>query len=151
MCTADDCGISRLSSSLFYAPLLPKPSITSCLPPGVGGWGGRLRSSRSLALTSSETFTCEYELTWTWNRRRFPNLHLINTRGVAPEDIKPCIECWCEDRGVRKASGKESGSVFCCKKCPSSAPNVTIGYRLEINIVYRWVMSQWSMLPWGMS
>jgi hypothetical protein len=77
---------------------------------------------------------------------RTVNLHLIDTRGVAAADLKPCIECWCRQEGGGGGSDSgaiayvqpPTGSVGCCRRCPSAlrgaAPDVE--YRYQYNTTY---------------
>ncbi len=67
---------------------------------------------------------------------RLVNIHVINTLGVAPEDVPRCIECWCTD-AEHELKGKHGGGS-CCSQCPSSALNTTINtYHLQFNVTYR--------------
>lgn len=67
---------------------------------------------------------------------RLVNIHVINTLGVASEDVPRCIECWCTD-AEHELKGKHGGGS-CCSQCPSSAPNTTINtYHLQFNVTYR--------------
>lgn len=67
---------------------------------------------------------------------RLVNIHVINTLGVAPDDVPSCIECWCTD-AQHELRGKHGGGS-CCSDCPSSAPDTTVNtYHLQFNITYR--------------
>lgn len=67
---------------------------------------------------------------------RGTNIQLINTVGVAPEDMQECIECWCPPE---EAGGPATrGSLFCCKQCPTNVTLDAIDYRLETNFTYRY-------------
>eukprot|EP00890_Picochlorum_soloecismus_P000437 jgi/Picsp_1/1394/NSC_04873-R1_mtn19-like protein len=59
------------------------------------------------------------------------NLHVINTIGVPKEEIKKCIECWCEETDVFV------GSIGCCKKCNSTSTDGPRQYFLSYNVTYR--------------
>ena len=59
------------------------------------------------------------------------NLHVINTIGVPKEEIKKCIECWCEEVDVFV------GSIGCCKKCNSTSTDGPRQYFLSYNVTYR--------------
>ncbi|CAL5223582.1 g6118 [Coccomyxa viridis] len=60
---------------------------------------------------------------------RYTNIQLINTIGVAEEDKRECLECWCVDK-------KDHGSFFCCKDCPAK-DGPAVDYRLEYTVTYR--------------
>lgn len=73
-----------------------------------------------------------------WCPRRLVNIHVINTLGVAPEDVPRCIECWCSDE--RHAMKGKHGGGSCCSEslCPSSVPSTAINtYHLQFSISYR--------------
>ena len=61
--------------------------------------------------------------------RRYTNIQLINTIGVAEEDKREGLECWCKDK-------KDHGSFFCCKDCPAK-DGPAVDYRLEYTVTYR--------------
>lgn len=58
------------------------------------------------------------------------NFHVINTVGVSPENLKPCIECWC------KGTDPPIGSIGCCSKCPSNSSAPAKNYYLQYNVSY---------------
>ena len=60
---------------------------------------------------------------------RYTNIQLINTIGVAEEDKRECLECWCKDK-------KDHGSFFCCKNCPAK-DGPAVDYHLEYAVTYR--------------
>ena len=60
---------------------------------------------------------------------RYTNIQLINTIGVAEEDKRECLECWCKDK-------KDHGSFFCCKNCPAK-DGPAVDYHLEYTVTYR--------------
>lgn len=77
---------------------------------------------------------------------RLVNIHVINTLGVAPDDVPSCIECWCTD-AQHELRGKHGGGS-CCSDCPSSAPDTTINsYHLQFNITYRVLDSSTQSVP----
>jgi hypothetical protein len=61
---------------------------------------------------------------------RFANFHVIRTTGVAPDAVKACIECWCED------TNPQTGSIGCCSKCPTASTEGPKDYFLEFNVTY---------------
>jgi Stress up-regulated Nod 19 len=62
---------------------------------------------------------------------RFANFHVIRTTGVAPDAVKACIECWCEN------TDPQTGSIGCCSKCPTSSTDPAKNYFLEFNVTYK--------------
>lgn len=62
---------------------------------------------------------------------RDTNLHVINTVGVSEDDLKACIECWCEDEE------SFSASIGCCRKCPSNSTDGRKEYFLQYNVTYK--------------
>jgi hypothetical protein len=62
---------------------------------------------------------------------RFANFHVIRTTGVAPDAVKACIECWCED------TEPQTGSIGCCSKCPTTSSEGAKDYYLDFNVTYR--------------
>ena len=69
---------------------------------------------------------------------RMVNIHVINTLGVAPEDVPRCIECWCTDER-HKLKGEHGGGGCCSDAlCPSTEPSTTIKtYHLQFTVTYR--------------
>ena len=61
---------------------------------------------------------------------RYTNIQLINTIGVADEDKRECLECWCKDN-------KDHGSFFCCKNCPAKE-GPAVSYHLSYSVTYRY-------------
>ncbi|KAK9842004.1 hypothetical protein WJX81_003725 [Elliptochloris bilobata] len=63
---------------------------------------------------------------------RMANIELINTIGVAKENLSACLECHCPDDPNR-------GSFLCCasRTCPTEAPPVSVDYFIEYNVTYR--------------
>lgn len=61
---------------------------------------------------------------------RYANLHMINTMGVSPQDLKSCIECWCP------GTSPPEGSIGCCKHCPSNSTAPAKDYSIMYNITY---------------
>lgn len=71
---------------------------------------------------------------------RLVNIHVINTLGVAEEDVRRCIECWCPESDQRHALAGRHGGGSCCSKslCPSSEPSTNVNtYHLQFNVTYR--------------
>lgn len=66
--------------------------------------------------------------------RRYTNIQLINTIGVAEKDMRECLECWCKD-------DPNKGSFFCCKDCPAK-DGPSVDYHLEITVTYRCALLQ---------
>ena len=62
---------------------------------------------------------------------RYTNVQLINTIGVAEQDKRECLECWCKDK-------KDHGSFFCCKNCPAK-DGPAVNYHLEYTVTYRYI------------
>lgn len=82
------------------------------------------------------------------NLSRLVNIHVINTLGVAPEDVPRCIECWCSDE--RHAMKGKHGGGSCCSEslCPSSVPSTAINtYHLQLNISYRTLEPSRPVIP----
>ena len=79
---------------------------------------------------------------FTDDESRLTNVHVINTVGVAPEDVKSCIECWCDSD-----DGEVIGSIGCCRKCPSSSTAAPKDYFLEYVVTYRELKDESSVEP----
>ncbi|KAK9815494.1 hypothetical protein WJX72_004597 [[Myrmecia] bisecta] len=70
---------------------------------------------------------------------RISNIHLIQTDGVLADDLRPCIECWCQDAN---ATGPGYlGGTACCSdsNCPVSTVPATNDstYYVQFNTTYR--------------
>jgi hypothetical protein len=102
------------------------------------GEGAELRGSyKRKPLTYPNALVIDGNFTSNYTAR-LTNIQLINTVGVAPEDMQQCIECWCppEEEGVPATRG----SLFCCKQCPTNSTLNAIDYYLETNFTYREVL-----------
>ncbi|KAL0040880.1 hypothetical protein WJX79_008506 [Trebouxia sp. C0005] len=81
---------------------------------------------------------------------RLVNIHVINTLGVAPEDVSRCIECWCLEEDQRHALKGRHGGGDCCSdsSCPSSEPSTTVNiYHLQFNVTYSFVSPSDRLCP----
>ncbi|DBA67434.1 TPA: hypothetical protein ACH3X2_001720 [Trebouxia sp. C0005] len=81
---------------------------------------------------------------------RLVNIHVINTLGVAPEDVSRCIECWCLEEDQRHALKGRHGGGDCCSdsSCPSSEPSTTVNiYHLQFNVTYRVLEPNTTVVP----
>ncbi|EIE27161.1 hypothetical protein COCSUDRAFT_55184 [Coccomyxa subellipsoidea C-169] len=72
------------------------------------------------------------------------NIHLINTLGVDPDHIAPCIECWCPDSAAAfqglGSTKSYLGGTACCSplNCPTPRANESATvYHLQYNVSYR--------------
>jgi hypothetical protein len=63
--------------------------------------------------------------------KRIGNLHVIRLDGVAPEAVKPCIECWC------LGTAPPIGGVGCCADCPTTSEAPPQRYFLQLNVTYQ--------------
>jgi len=70
---------------------------------------------------------------------RYANIHMINTVGVSPQDLKPCIECWCS------GTWPPQGSIGCCRHCPSNSSAPAKDYFIMYNVSY-WIPSSSQLL-----
>lgn len=77
--------------------------------------------------------------THVWGVARRMNIHLINTVGVAPDHIAPCIECWCLDTAAAFQQNYRGGTACCSPlDCPTPRANETATvYFLQYNVTYR--------------
>lgn len=67
---------------------------------------------------------------------RLVNIHVIDTLGVAKEEVHRCIECWCASDEAR-LHGKHGGGE-CCSEALCPAPHTTLHtYFLQFDVIYR--------------
>lgn len=75
-----------------------------------------------------------------WAVYRVVNIHVIDTLGVAGEDVHQCIECWCTDER-HKLHGKHGGGSCCSETLCPTADDTVHTYFLQFNVTYRYALS----------
>lgn len=93
------------------------------------------------------------------------NLEFVSQLGVAEEDRKQCVECWCDDKAQAgnapfaptevvngiKMPVTRVGSFLCCRQCPTALSHQPpTAYRMQYNLTYRVIKEHEHFIPLDM-